>query len=60
MNKTEYVILSDEHRSLTSKRDLHDARALAEEYAKESPGKEYFIATITHRIKAIIKTEWDE
>ena len=60
MNKTEYVILDDEHRSLTSKRDLHDARELAEIYAKESPGKEFFIATITHRIKAVIKTEWDE
>lgn len=60
MNKTEYVILDDDLQSMTIHQDLNDARKVAETYAKGLPGKEFFIATITHRIKAVIKTEWDE
>jgi hypothetical protein len=60
MNKTEYVILDDENRTLQNSSDLRNAREFAEAYARGAPGKEFFIATITHRIKAVIKTEWDE
>jgi hypothetical protein len=60
MNKTEYVIMNDDCEILGLLTDLHEMRELAETYAKADPGKEFFIATITHRIKAVIKTEWDE
>ena len=60
MNKTEYVVLDDEGHVLQNTSDLRSARDLAEGYARSVPGKEFCIATITHRIKAVIKTEWDE
>jgi hypothetical protein len=60
MNKTEYVILDGQCEPVGHKDNLHEIRELAETYAKADPGKEFFIATITHRIKAVIKTEWDE
>ncbi len=60
MNKTEYVILNENYDRLGTHNDLQEARVEAEKYAKANPGYQYFIATITHRIKAVIKTEWDE
>ena len=60
MNKTEYVILDENYDRVQAVGNLQEARALAEHRAKDTPGEQYFIATITHRIKAVIKTEWDE
>lgn len=60
MNKTEYVILNDEYAPLETHSNLQEARVGAEKYAKDNLENQYFIATITHRIKAVIKTEWDE
>ena len=60
MNKTEYVILDDECKALTLMPDFHKVRELTESFAKENPGKRFYIATITHSIKSVIKTEWDE
>ena len=60
MNKTEYVILDENHHQLITCNNLQEARSNAEQFAKNVPGQQIFIATITHRIKAVIKTEWDE
>jgi hypothetical protein len=60
MTKPEYVILDNEYDSVESHSNLQEARVEAEKFAKANPGDQYFIATITHRIKAVIKTKWDE
>jgi hypothetical protein len=60
MNKTEYIILDENYDRVQAVGNLQEARALAEHRAKDTPGEQFFIATITHRIKAVIKTEWDE
>jgi hypothetical protein len=60
MIKTEYVILDENYDRLETHNNLQEARVKAEKYAKDSPEDQFFIAAITHSVKAVIKTEWDE